>query len=73
VVDSVPPKQELPTLSRFFPAEAVKHLTPDAPYLDVILYSREEIRQRELVMGNEVDEGNNAPWGIVRVKAQVNH
>lgn len=59
-------------LTRFFPSEAVSHLTPDAKYLDVIMYSREEIHRTNEAQGRpELNKPDDAPWGIMRVKAQV--
>ena len=55
-------------LVRWFPAE----LAPSpsvAAFLDVILYSREQIRKEAAAMGRE-DDGEEAPWGIISVKAQ---
>ena len=42
---------------------------PVAEYLDIILYSREQIRKETAAMGKEED-GETAPWGIISVKAQ---
>ena len=60
--------KELPVLVRWFPA----NLAPPAPvakYLDVILYSREQIQKETAAMGKEED-GETAPWGIISIKAQ---
>jgi hypothetical protein len=55
---------------RYFPKEAVE--TPVASFLDIILYSREQIRKENAAMGNEgVDGGTDAPWGVVSIKPQV--
>ena len=59
--------KELPVLSRWFPADAVG-APPEAKFLDLILYSREQIRKENAAMGE--DSGSDAPWGIVSVKAQ---
>ena len=59
--------QELAVLSRWFPAASVGE-PPAAKYLDLILYSREQIRKENEAMGE--DSGSDAPWGIVCVKAQ---
>lgn len=61
-------EKELPVLVRFFPCGSVP-LVP-AKYLDVILYSREQIQKEEADMGAE-PSGETAPWGIISVKAQV--
>lgn len=61
------------TQVRFFPKELV---TPKpATYLDIILYSREQIRKENADMGNaDRPEQEDAPWGIISVKAQdVDH
>ncbi|OQR87323.1 hypothetical protein ACHHYP_09123 [Achlya hypogyna] len=60
---------ELPVLVRWFPADAV---TPrKASYLDVILYSREQIRLENAATGHADDpRSDGAPWGIIYVKAQ---
>ena len=55
-------------LSRWFPKEAVGTDVPTAKYLDLILYSREQIRNENEAMGE--DSGSDAPWGIVSIKAQ---
>eukprot|EP01024_Parvocaulis_polyphysoides_P069846 TRINITY_DN85845_c0_g1_i1.p1 TRINITY_DN85845_c0_g1~~TRINITY_DN85845_c0_g1_i1.p1 ORF type:complete len:236 (-),score=30.60 TRINITY_DN85845_c0_g1_i1:334-936(-) len=58
---------ELEVLSRWFPADQA---TPTvAKYLDIILYSREQIILENKARGEEVDPPN-APWGIISVKAQ---
>ena len=59
-------EKELAVLSRWFPKESVE--APTAKYLDLILYSREQIRIENAAMGE--DSGSDAPWGIVSVKAQ---
>ena len=44
----------------------------EAAFLDLILYSREQIRIENAAMGE--DSGSDAPWGIVSVKPQdVDH
>lgn len=60
-------EKELPVLSRWFPKEAVGTV-PAAKYLDLILYSRDQIRKENEAMGE--DSGSDAPWGIVSIKAQ---
>ena len=42
---------------------------PVAKYLDLILYSREQINKENEVM-NKPPSGEEAPWGIVSIKAQ---
>lgn len=58
--------KELPVLQRWFPEGTIE--PPQAKYLDVILYSREQIRKENAAMGE--DSNSDAPWGIVSVKAQ---
>lgn len=53
---------ELPVLSRWFPAGAVEPIK--ARYLDLILYSREQIAKE----GSETVE---APWGIITVNPEL--
>mmetsp|Transcript_141239 Transcript_141239/g.393641 ORF Transcript_141239/g.393641 Transcript_141239/m.393641 type:complete len:263 (-) Transcript_141239:73-861(-) len=60
--------KELPVLTRWFAKDAVSAQVPDAAFLDVILYSREQIRKENAAMGEE--SCSDAPWGIVSVKAQ---
>jgi Protein of unknown function (DUF3228) len=71
-------EKELPVLTRFFPKELVggtgggKGL-PVAKYLDLILYSREQINAEKAAQGRASPGGNpveTAPWGIVSIKAQ---
>mmetsp|Transcript_103004 Transcript_103004/g.300519 ORF Transcript_103004/g.300519 Transcript_103004/m.300519 type:complete len:281 (+) Transcript_103004:64-906(+) len=59
-------EKELPVLTRWFAKGDVE--SPEAKFLDVILYSREQIRKENAAMGEE--SGSDAPWGIVSVKAQ---
>lgn len=61
---------DLPVLTRFFPAESVRDLIPDAQYLDVILYERSEINQANAAQGKP-ESKSEAPWGVMRIKAQV--
>ena len=61
-------EQELAVLIQWFDGK-VAPPAPVAKYLDIILYSREQIRKEADAMGRE--EGvNDAPWGIISVKAQ---
>ena len=63
--------KELPVLTRWFPAELVgDDMLPKAKYLDLILYSREQINKENKSMGKQGREGETAPWGIVSIKAQ---
>lgn len=80
---------ELPVLTRHFDRKALVLLKqqemgnggeaisdagiPVAKYLDLILYSREQIIKENIAMGKAVvaaGEEETAPWGIVSIKAQ---
>ena len=61
--------EELAVLVRWFPAETAPPPAA-ATYLDIILYSREQIRKEAEAMGR-ADNGETAPWGIISVKAQT--
>ncbi|MES1912974.1 MAG: hypothetical protein MHM6MM_005214 [Cercozoa sp. M6MM] len=67
--------EELPVLSRWFERADVAHLLPEATYLDVILYSREQIRKEQAALPDATaTEEQDAPWGIISIKAQhVDH
>lgn len=62
---------ELPVLQRFIPTDLIggEDKLPVAKYLDLILYSREQIRKENVSMGKEPGD-ETAPWGIVSIKAQ---
>ncbi len=60
-------EQELPVLVRWFPQELSPAPTV-AKFLDIILYSREQIRKEAAAMGRTDDA--DEPWGIISVKAQ---
>lgn len=64
-------EKELPVLSRFFPENLVSTTEPlpVAKYLDLILYSREQINEETVAMGKDALE-ETAPWGIISIKAQ---
>lgn len=65
-------EKELPVLSRFFLEKLVVSATeplPVAKYLDLILYSREQINEENGAMGKDASK-ETAPWGIVSIKAQ---
>ena len=62
--------KELPVLQRFIPIDLIEGgptQLPIAKYLDLILYSREQIQKENTSMlpGDET-----APWGVVSIKAQ---
>lgn len=59
--------KELAVLCRWFPKGSVA--PPLARYLDIILYSREQIRLETAAMNKE-KEDCDAPWGVVSIKAQ---
>eukprot|EP00197_Chlamydomonas_leiostraca_P007911 CAMPEP_0202862186 /NCGR_PEP_ID=MMETSP1391-20130828/3319_1 /ASSEMBLY_ACC=CAM_ASM_000867 /TAXON_ID=1034604 /ORGANISM="Chlamydomonas leiostraca, Strain SAG 11-49" /LENGTH=215 /DNA_ID=CAMNT_0049541683 /DNA_START=122 /DNA_END=769 /DNA_ORIENTATION=- len=63
--------EELAVLSRWFRACDVT--VPDAAYLDLILYSREQLVKEYAAMPTakgSPDDLPNVPWGIISVKAQ---
>lgn len=67
--------KEMPVLQRCIPFEAVAAAAelPKAKYLDLILYSREQIRKENESMNkskSKEEEEETAPWGIVSIKAQ---
>ncbi|KAG7340609.1 DUF3228 domain containing protein [Nitzschia inconspicua] len=64
-------ENELPVLQRFIPMDAIggPDKLPQAKYLDLILYSREQIQKENESMGKEAGT-ETAPWGIVSIKAQ---
>jgi hypothetical protein len=43
---------------------------PEATFLDVILYSREQINYENTAM-NETPPDTDAPWGIISIKGQL--
>jgi hypothetical protein len=63
-------EKELPVLARFFPQEAVADNLPVAKYIDLILYSRDQINKENAAQGQAKNE-EAAPWGIVSIKAQT--
>ena len=61
---------ELPVLTRWFPQEKID--VPDATWLDVILYSREQLElERAAVPSKALPPLPDAPWGIISVKGQT--
>jgi len=64
--------KEVPVLQRFISLEAVGGIDklPRAKYLDLILYSREQIRKENESTGKPTGD-ETAPWGIVSIKAQM--
>lgn len=65
-------EKELPVLTRHFPKELVvteKNPLPVAKFLDLILYSREQVNKENEAMGKEPSD-EASPWAIVSIKAQ---
>ena len=62
---------ELPVLQRWF-TEADVAPVPEAAFLDVILYSREQLVLERAATGRADDAHPlpDAPWGVISVKAQ---
>ncbi|KAF0731331.1 hypothetical protein Ae201684_011394 [Aphanomyces euteiches] len=67
-VARVPTELPVSVLVRWFPSSQVEPQV--AKYLDVILYSREQLRLEAKATGKPIDESVSAPWGIIYVKAQ---
>lgn len=61
-------EKELAVLVRYFPKEKIK-TKPVAKYLDLILYSREQIRKENQAMGQE--DKDTEPWGLISIKPQM--
>lgn len=71
--------KELPVLTRYFDRDLLLNgkdesdVFPVAKYIDLILYSREQIEKENAAMEKEgagEEEKEMAPWGIVSIKAQ---
>lgn len=68
--------RQLPVLTRYFPRDLVasdSNPLPIAKYLDLILYSREQINKENAAMDKDktaAEMEETAPWGIVSIKAQ---
>ena len=64
-------EKELPVLTRYFPLYLVggQDKLPKAKYLDLILYSREQINKENAAQKRDTNP-ETAPWGIVSIKAQ---
>jgi len=60
--------EELPVLSRWFPKEKIS--THAALYLDVILYSHEQVIKENEAMGNSTTHHPDYDWGIISIKTQ---
>ena len=64
-------EKELPVLKRFIQFDDVKNQLHPAKYLDIILYSREQIQIENLAMGNEdPNKAIDYEYGIISVKPQ---
>eukprot|EP01040_Poterioochromonas_malhamensis_P009981 gene9983-10847_t len=61
---------ELPVLIEYVDRAKLPSL-PKATFLDIILYSREQIIKENIAMGSEPPK-TDAPWGIISVKGQLN-
>ena len=59
---------ELAVLIQYFDKDKVP--APLATHLDIILYSRDQIIEENLAMG-ETPPATDAPWGIISVKGQL--
>mmetsp|Transcript_6371 Transcript_6371/g.11089 ORF Transcript_6371/g.11089 Transcript_6371/m.11089 type:complete len:198 (-) Transcript_6371:96-689(-) len=62
--------EELPVLVRWFPKELVGE-PPVAAFLDVILYSKEQIDKENAAMGASSSDTRDFDWGIISVKPQA--
>eukprot|EP00527_Entomoneis_sp_CCMP2396_P001610 CAMPEP_0198144734 /NCGR_PEP_ID=MMETSP1443-20131203/18208_1 /TAXON_ID=186043 /ORGANISM="Entomoneis sp., Strain CCMP2396" /LENGTH=216 /DNA_ID=CAMNT_0043808189 /DNA_START=206 /DNA_END=856 /DNA_ORIENTATION=- len=66
-------EKELPVLARHFPAHLLKKENVESPvatYLDIILYSREQIQKEDAAQGDTSQTAVTASWGIISIKAQ---
>lgn len=61
-------ENELPVLIQYIDKNKVE--APIATFLDIILYSREQITAENIAMG-EVPPSDTSPWGIISVKGQL--
>jgi hypothetical protein len=59
---------ELPVLIRYFPVGSVT--APPCTWLDLILYSREQIAKENEATGKRSGELGPSPWRLISVKAQ---
>jgi hypothetical protein len=64
--------EKLPVLIRYFPKEesGLIQSLPVAKYLDLILYSRDQINKENAAMNKKAGYESSAPWGVVGIKAQ---
>lgn len=64
-------EKELPVLRRFIPYDSVKSALSPAKYLNIILYSKEQIQIEDAAMGNEDSNKEiDYDYGIISVKPQ---
>lgn len=63
-------ERELAVLSRWFPRESVKQFIGRAKHLDLILYSREQVKKENEAMCVVNETGDDVPWAIISIKAQ---
>jgi hypothetical protein len=69
-------QNELPVLSRYIPLDSLTEVDiPDAKYLDIILYSKEQIIKEKIAMKESQDEINalsniDFEYGIIAIKPQ---
>lgn len=64
-------EKELPVLKRFILASDIKGEIPSAKYLDVILYSKEQITLENKSMGNDDENASiDYDYGIISIKPQ---
>lgn len=61
-------EKELPVLMRWFPRESVQ--VPDAKYLDLILYSYDQVIKENAAMGNPMTT-EKFDWGLISIKGQL--
>lgn len=61
-------EKELPVLSRYFPEASIT--APAASWLDLILYSRDQIVLENAATGKRSGELAAAPWRLISIKAQ---
>ena len=62
-------EEELPVLVEFI--DRKDYEPPLATFLDIILYSREQVIQENLAMGVPPPESDPTPWRIISVKGQL--
>lgn len=69
-------QNELPVLSRYIPLDSLTEVDiPDAKYLDIILYSKEQIIKEKIAMKESQEEitalsNINFEYGIIAIKPQ---